>query len=147
MRSASACSAGSKRAAKAVGILLERLAPFDDLDALTNIANALDIDAQAKAVEQLRSQLALLGVHGADEDEPRRMRHRHALALDGVLTHRRGVEEDVDDVVVEEVHLIDVEDVAVRFGEHARLELFLAALDRCLDIDRADNAVLGCVDG
>ena len=75
------------------------------------------------------------------------MRHRHALALDGVLTHRRGVEEDVDDVVVEEVHLIDVEDVAVRFGEHARLELFLAALDRCLDIDRADNAVLGCVDG
>ncbi len=75
------------------------------------------------------------------------MRHRDALALDGVLPHRRGVEEHVDDVVVEQVHLVDVEDVAVGLGEDARLELLLTALDRRLDVDRADDAILGRVDG
>ena len=75
------------------------------------------------------------------------MRHRDPLALDGVLPHRRGVEEHVDDVVVEEVHLVDVEDVAVGLGEHAGLELLLAALDRRLDVDRTDDAILGRVDG
>ena len=129
------------------GVLLECLAAFDDLHPLANVANALDVDAQAEAVEQLGTKLAFLRVHRADEDETRRMRHRHALALDGVLTHRRGVEEHVDDVVVEQVHLVDVEDVAVRVGEHARLELLLAALDRGLDVDGADDAVLGRVDG
>ena len=75
------------------------------------------------------------------------MRDRHPLALDRVLPHRRGIEEHVDDVIIEQVHLVDVEDVAVRLGEHARLELLLAALDGSLDIDRADDAILGRVDG
>src|ERR1700680_2440093 len=62
---------GLETRGEAGGILFKRLAPFDDLDALTNIANALDIDAQAEAVEQLRAKLAFLRVHGADEDEGR----------------------------------------------------------------------------
>ena len=81
---------------------------------------AADVDAQPEAVEQLRAQLALLRVHGAHQHQPRRVRQRHALALDGVDAHRGGVEEHVDEVVVEEVDLVDVEEVAVGGGEQAR---------------------------
>jgi hypothetical protein len=75
------------------------------------------------------------------------VRHRDSLALDRVLSHGGGVEEHVDDVIVEQVHLVDVEDVAVRLGEDAGLELLLTALDCGLDVDRADDAILGGVDG
>jgi len=51
---------------------------------------ALRLD-MTRLFEQLRPQLALLGVHGANEDEARGMRNRHALALDGVHAHRGGV--------------------------------------------------------
>ena len=79
---------------------LERGVPFRDEDALIGIADALHVDAEAESVEQLRPELALFGVHGADEDESRWMRERHALALDDVDPHRRGVEQHVDNVVV-----------------------------------------------
>ena len=75
------------------------------------------------------------------------MRERDALALDDVPAHRGGVEEHVDDVVVEQVDLVDVEDAAVGVGEEPRLEATLAELDRRLGVDGADDAVLGRVDG
>ncbi len=40
-----------------------------------------------------------------------------------LMPHRRGVEQHVDDVIVEQVHLVDVQDVAVRLREHTGLEL------------------------
>src|SRR5216683_748933 len=49
-------------------------------------------------------------------------------------------------MVVEEVDLIDIEDVAVRLGQDARLEATLAALDRRLDVDRPDHPILRGVD-
>ena len=54
------------------------------------------------------------------------MGSRHALTLDDVDPERRGVEQHVDEVVVEQVDLVDVEDPAVRYGEQARLERLLA---------------------
>ena len=50
-------------------------------------------------------------------------------------------------MVVEEVDLVDIEDVAVGFSQHAGLEAPLAALDRSLDVDRPHHPVLGGVDG
>ena len=53
------------------------------------------------------------------------MRVGDALALHGVDAHRRRVEEDVDDVILEQVHLIHIEDIAVCRGENARLKFLL----------------------
>ena len=50
------------------------------------------------------------------------MAERHPFALDHVDAHRRRVQQHVDQVIVEEVDLVDVEDVAIRLGKHARLE-------------------------
>ena len=126
---------------------LERRVSFGDEDALIGVADALHVDAEAEAVEQLRPELALLGVHRADEDEARWMQERHTLALDDVDTHRRGVEQYIDDVVVQEVDLVDVEDVAVGLREDAGLEALRAATQGRLDVDGADHPVLRRVDG
>ena len=71
---------------------------------------------------ELRPQLALLRVHRPDQDESRRVRERDTLSLDGVDAHRGRVETHVDDVVVEQVDFVDIEDVAVRLRQDARLE-------------------------
>ena len=118
---------------------------FDDAHALVDVVQPGDVDAEPEAVEQLRPELALLGIHRPDEDEARGMGERDALALDDVPPHRGGVEEHVDDVIVEEVDLVDVEDASIRIGEQPRLEAALAVLDRRLGVDRADDPILGAV--
>src|SRR5450759_952212 len=80
---------------------LESGIALGDEHPLVGIADAFDVDAQPEAVEQLRPQLAFFWIHRPDEDEPRWMGERHALALHDVDAHRRGVEEDVDDVVIQ----------------------------------------------
>ena len=135
------------RARSASGSSSNAVAAADDLDALGGRVEARDVDAQAEPVEQLRPDLALLGIHRADEDEARGVRERDALALDDVDAHRRGVEQRVDEVVVEQVDLVDVEDAAVRVGEQTRLEAALAVLERVLEVERADEPVLGGGDG
>src|SRR5207245_9989273 len=57
---------------------------FGDQNTLVRVADAFDIDAQTEAIEQLRPQLALLGIHGPDEDEARGVAERNAFALDDV---------------------------------------------------------------
>ena len=102
---------------------------------------------EPEAVEQLRAQLALLGVHRADEGDARRVRDRDPVALDGVAAHRGRVEEDVDEVVVEQVDLVDVEDAAVGLGEQTGLVGRLAVPERPAQVEGADDAVLGRTDG
>ena len=118
-----------------------------DAHPLVEVAEPGDIDAEPEAIEQLRPKVPLLGVHRAHEDEARRVRERDALALHDVPSHRRGVEEDVDDVIVEQVHLVHVEDAAVGVGEEPRLEAAFPELDGGLGVDGPDDAILGRVDG
>jgi hypothetical protein len=106
-----------------------------------------DLDAESETVEQLRAQVSLFGVHRTDEHQPRRMRERHSLTFHDVDTHGRRVEEHVDEVVVEEVDLVDVEQVAVGGGQKARFEATLSSLDRRLHIDASHDPVLAGVDG
>ncbi|MDQ0712463.1 hypothetical protein QFZ55_001915 [Streptomyces luteogriseus] len=122
-------------------------APPDDLHPLVRLPGGRDLHGQPEPVEQLRPQLALLGVHGADEQEPGGMPHRDALALDVRGAHRRRVQQQVDQVVVEEVDLVDVEDPAVRVGQQARLEGLHAFRQGPLDVQCADQPVLGGADG
>ncbi len=50
-------------------------------------------------------------------------------------------------MVVEEVDLVDVEDVAVGLGEHAGFEAPAAFFQRRFQVDGADDPVFGGVDG
>ena len=125
---------------------LESCIPLGDQHAFIWVADALDVHAKSEAVEQLRSQLTLFRIHGPDEDEARRVAEGDAFSLDDVDAHRRRVKKDIDEMVVEQVDLVDVEDVAVRLGQHAGLEAPLAGAQRGLDVDRADDTVLGGVD-
>ena len=118
-----------------------------NLGALRGVAFAANLHGQRESVEQLRAQLALLGVHRPDEDKARGMRIGNALALHGVDAHRRRVEQDVDDVILAQVYLVHIEDVAVRCGENARLELFLPLENRRLNVERPRDAILRRVYG
>ena len=102
-----------------------------------------DLDREAEAVEQLRPQLALLRVAAADQHEAGGVADAQALALDHVLARGRDVEQQVDQVVLEQVDLVDVEKAAIGAGQQAGLERLLAVRQRALEVERADDAVLG----
>src|SRR5260370_7157927 len=93
---------------------------LDYFDALVEVADAFNVYAQPEPVEKLWPQLPLLWVHGADEDESRRVRNRYPFTFDGIDAHRRGVQEHVADVVVEQVDLVNLEDFPVRLPDTPR---------------------------
>ncbi len=135
------------RADEAHGRVLVGHAAPHDLDADAGVARGGDVDGQPEAVEQLGTQLALLGVHGADEDESRCVRDGHALALDAGAPHRGRVQEGVDEVVRQEVDLVDVEHAAVRLRQQTGVEGDLAAREEAVEVQRPDHPVLGRADG
>ena len=93
-----------------VRVGVEREPPAHHLGAQGRVARRRRVDREPEPVEQLRTQLALLRVHRADQQETRRVPHRHALPLDVGHAQRGGVEQQVDEVVVQQVHLVDVQD-------------------------------------
>ena len=90
------------------GALQKIALELHDAQPLVDIGKCHDVDAQPEAVQQLRPQLPLFGVHGADQDEMGGMYDGHPLALDDVDAHRRGIEQHVDQMVVEQVDLVDI---------------------------------------
>ena len=91
-----------------VRALQEIALELHDPHPLVDVGERDDINAQPEAVQQLRSQLPLFGVHGAHQDEMGGVHDRHPLAFDDVHAHRCGIEQDVDQVVVEQVDLVDI---------------------------------------
>ena len=75
------------------------------------------------------------------------MRTETPVALDVRTAHRGGVEQQVDEVVVQQVDLVDVEHAAVRVGEEPGLVGPHALGQRPLQVQRADQPVLGGADG
>ena len=70
-----------------------------------------------------------------------------ALALHVVAAHGGGVQQHVNEVVVEQVHLVHVEDAPVGGGNQPGLEAAAAGADGLLDVQRTHEAVLGCAHG
>ena len=98
----------------------------DDLGADRRVGGRADVDAKGEAVQELRAQIALLDVHGPDEDEAGVVLGRDRLALDARDRGRGGVEQRVDEVVGQQVDLVDVEDPLVGAGQQPGLEGLLA---------------------
>ncbi len=119
----------------------------DHLGALVRIAAGRYLDGQPEPVEQLRPQLAFLRIHRADEQEARGVPDRDPLPLDIADPERRRVEQQVDEMIVQQVDLVHVQQAAVRGGEHAGLVGGDALGQRALDVQRADEAVLGGAHG
>ena len=91
-----------------LGILEEIALELHDAQPLVDVGERHHLNAQPEAVQQLGPQLPFFGVHRADEDEMGGVHDGHSLALDDVHTHGGGVEQDVNEVVVEQVDLIDI---------------------------------------
>ena len=117
------------------------------VSALRRVTGGGDLDRQPEAVEQLRAELAFLGIHRADQQEARGVPHRHALAFDVRRAERRRVEQEVDKMVVQQVHLVDVEHSAVSAGEQSRFVRRNTGRERFLQVQRADQPVLARPDG
>ena len=117
------------------------------LHPLVGVEQAAHVDAEPEPVEQLRPQLTLLGVHGPDQEKLGRVAGGYPLALHRVDPHRGGVQQDVDQVMVEQVHLVDVEDLAVGLGQQSGLEGTCPGRKRRLHVDAADHPVLGRPEG
>ena len=110
---------------------------------LGKIVRRLHLDRQAEAIQQLRAQLAFLGIAGADQHEPRGMTDAQAFALDDVFAGCGDVEQQIDQMIFQQIGLIDVKKAAMRPGQQSRLERLLAARQRPFQIERADDAILG----
>ncbi len=122
---------------------LERQAPAHHLGPDGGIARGGHLHHHAEAVQQLRAQVALFEVHGAEQRDARGVAHRQALALDRVVPHGRHIEQHVDQVVGQQVDLVDIQQATVRRGQQARLECLAAVLERALDVEVAEHAVFG----
>ena len=119
----------------------------DHLGALRRIPGRGHLDGQPEPVEQLGPELAFLRVHGAHQQEPGRVPHGQPFPLDVVHAEGGGVQQQVDKMIMKEVHLVHVEQTAVRRGEQARLERCDPVGQRPLDVQRAGQPVLGGADG
>ena len=126
---------------------LEGHATAHHLTTLGRLENTVDLNGQAKAIQQLRTEVAFLGVHGADQHELGVVADGDALAFHVVAAHGGGVQQHVHQVVVEQVDLVDVQDAAVSRGDEAGLEVLLAGLDGLLDVQGTHQAVFGCSHG
>ena len=104
----------------------------------------MHVDGEAEPVQQLRTQFALLRIHRADQHEPGLVRMGDAVALDVHPSHRRGVEQHVDQMIVQQVHLVDVEHATVCAGQQPGRKRMLAVAQHALQVQGADDAVFGC---
>ena len=104
----------------------------NDIAADRHVAGGRHVDGEAEPVEQLGTQLALLGVHRADQHEPRRVGVRDPVAFDVHPTHGGRVEQDVDQMVGQQVDLVDVEHAPIRSGQQAGRERVLAVAKHLL---------------
>src|SRR5262245_3859785 len=71
------------------------------------------------------------------------MSHTQALTLDNIFARRRDVEQQVDQMILQEIHLVDVEKAAVRACQQTRLERLDALSERALEVKSPDDSVLG----
>ena len=129
------------------GVRLEGEPAADHLGPFGGILAGRYLNGQPEPVEELRAQLAFFRIHGANEEETRRVADRDAFALDVVDAQGRGVEQQVHQVVMEQVDLVDVQHPAVGRGEQAGRERGRARGQHALDVERAGQAVLGSAHG
>ena len=92
----------------------------------------------------MRAEFAFFWIAAADQHEARRVADAETLAFHHVLARGGDVEQQVDDMVLEQVHFVDVEIAAIGLGQQSGFEGFLALGQGTLEVERADDPVFGC---
>ena len=119
---------------EAVGVGLVGYAPLHNLAAFFPREGAVHFHRQAEAVQKLGAQVPFFRVHGTHQDEFGGVADGDALPFHVVATHGGGVEQYINQVIVEKVDFIHVQDAPVGSGNQTRLEATGAGLDSLLNV-------------
>ena len=114
---------------------------FDDFSSLFRILFANDLDGKSETVKKLRTDVPFFRVHRSNKYKTGRMRPRNAFTLDGIDPHSGRVKKYIDDMVIQQIDLIDIENIAVRICENTCFEGTLAFTDSGFDIQCPDDTV------
>jgi hypothetical protein len=119
------------------GVPIKGHAGAHDALARVHIGHIGQAHKQAKAVQQLRAQLAFFGVHRANQRNARGMLVRDAIALDAVGAAGADIEQQVHQAIGQQVDLVHIQNALVRLGQQAGAELHGRRLQGGLQIQRA----------
>ncbi len=70
-----------------------------------------------------------------------------SFAFHGIHARLRYIEQQIDDVIFQQVHLINVEIPSVRFGQQSGLKRFFALCQRTFNVQGPGHAVLRYAEG
>ena len=136
----SACSSAAYAATKDVG--RGRMpSARRTTSARSRIPRRGDLDCQPEAVQQLWSELTFLGVHRSDQDQPGGVCNRDAVPLDSRATHRRRIQQQVDQMIMKQVHFVHIENPAASRGQQPGFVHHLADAQGLPQIERADHPI------
>src|SRR5882672_4323236 len=76
--------------------------------------------AEPETIEKLWPKLTLLGIHRADQDEPRGLAGGNTIALDCDPTTGGRIQKKIHNVIRQQIHLIDIQDSAVGSSKQTR---------------------------
>jgi hypothetical protein len=102
------------RPSKCAGVRVEFDAPLDGVTPSGCVHGRRHIHDQCEAIEELRPEAPLFGIHAADENESRLLPHTETFALDDMDAAGDGVEQRIRQMVREEIDLVDVQNATVR---------------------------------
>ena len=106
------------------------------------ITHRAHLHTHAETIEQLRPQFALLRVAGADQHEAGWMAYGHALTFHRVPTRSSGIEQNIHQMVIQQVHLVHIKQAAVGLGQQAGFKGTHALAEGLLDVNRSAETVL-----
>ena len=124
-------------------IAVERVAALDHVDARRDDRGRAHVDRETEAVEQLGPEFAFFGIAAANEHETRGMANAHPFTLDHVLAGGGRVEKQVDEMILQQVHFVDIQEAAMSAGQEAGLEGLFARRQRLLEVEGPNHAVFG----
>ena len=136
-----------KRRAKFPGVFFKRAPPRHHLGAQLRRLHCLRHHRQAEAVQKLRPQLALVRVHGANQNKTRRVAVGNAVAFHKVDAAGGRVQKNVHQVVGEEVDFVHVQHAAVGARQEAGGEGNSAVGQRAAEVQGAGHHFLGGAQG
>jgi hypothetical protein len=99
-----------------------------------DVTRRVHVDGETEPVQQLRAQFALFGIHRADQYEPGLVGVGDAVAFDMHPSHRSGVEQHVDQMIVQQIDLVDVKHATVCTGQQSRRECVLTVAQHPLQV-------------
>ena len=101
------------------GVFVKSIPALDHFNAQSHVLRRSHLDRQAEAVQQLRAQFTFFRVATADQDKSGRVANAQTFTLHQVFTGGGNVNQQIDQRVVQQIHLVDVQKPPVGLGQQA----------------------------